>query len=675
MEGIKKTAKVTQLPRGETFETVGLPKRVGPSPAQRILREQQRIQRELDVSPEKKVITPEDVKPPEPPKFPGVEKEFLEQPKPKTTIVQYFTPAEYHLKQLGFDAKIGQPIRESLKDFSIELLQKNDLLVNAQKTHYKAIEPKLRKASNEKLFQLMDKGIPEGDTSIEAQIARTLRPETEEMLRRMNEVRKESGLEEIKGVKNYILHMLRPEILNEIYAKGVIPSELAKVMEYIPPKNVFLRTAQQRKGVPEEWLVKNPYELMRAMYAIDLKYIYLQRALNKIDPYLKAVKGYREVKEGKVDEWSPETYKYLDDWIKQAIKMRPSNWDTLIDNLLEYTIAPVLRKTGIKVSHMPWRDLVSFLSAGAHTGALGMRIKPVLRNLVQSTFDWVMYGTKWYSKGSSKFMTKEGFNILKQSKVWKTRLPYEAQDLSTTKKLFKVGGLGYRASDLHNVGKGLLTRYYYAREALNMNHQKAIRWADEDLPATQWSYRREDLPRAYWTTTGRAFWTLGSWWMNFYNRFLPELARRAFTGKDVSGRTVPTNERLGIMRLFILIGILFGLKESSKELTGTVVDYTGQVTPTPLREAPIAQLGKSFVNIAQGLTDKDERKTKQGLRQLSRIGKIFIPWFLAGEDLFKYLTGEKTGKELLFYGKQPKQKDSVMKFKPTRFKALTGRFK
>jgi len=621
-----------------------------------------------------KAIQPPTAPPKAPvPPTPEVEEAFLKQPKPKTSIIQYFKPAEYHLKELGFEEKIAQPVREAMQDFTIELQDKSKFVNDIEKLHQRSIPLGQKKTSDLKLWNYMDKGITKEDISIEAQIARKYRPETEEMLRRLNEVRLETGKDEIKGVKNYILHSLKPEILNEIYAKGVIPSELAKVMEYIPPKNLFLRTAEQRKGVPEEWLVKNPHKLMRMMYAIDLKYIHLQRALAKIDPYLKAVKEYKDITpQGKIDEWTPETYKYLDDWIKQAIKMRPSNWDTLIDNMAEYTLAPMLRKVGLKVSHMPWRDFVSTLSAAAHTGALGMRIRPILRNLVQSTFDWVMYGTQPYFKGANAFLTKEGRAILQKSKVWRTRIPYEAQDIATLQKMFKIGGLGYRASDLHNVGKGLLTRYYHAIDNLKMSPDKALKWADQDLPATQWSYRREDLPRAYWTTTGRAFWTLGSWWMNFYTRFLPELLRRAFTGKDVLGRVVPTSERLGVMRLLILAGTLYAVKEHSKEITGTVVDYTGQVLPTPLRQAPIAQMGINLVNLAQGLTEKNDRKVKESLRNLSRTSKIFIPWWLAGQDLFRYISGERTLGETLFYGKQPKKRKS--KFVPSRTTKTKSRF-
>lgn len=597
-------------------------------------------------------------------KFPGVERSFLKQPKVKTDILQYFTPAEYHLKELGFDVKIGQPVREALQDFSIELMGKNDLVINAQANHYDTLKrrnlnwrkltkkkPMTKEQSNDLVFQMVDKGIPEKGQSIEARIARIYRPETEEMLTRMNKVRALIGKPPIVGLKNYILHALKPEVLNEIYSKGVIPPELAKVMQHIPNKNLFLRTAQQRKGVPEEWLIKDPHQLMKMMYAIDLRYIHLQKALHKIEPYMKAVKDFAEpTPEGGVDEWSPETYKYLDDWIKQAIKMRPSNLDTLFDNLLEATLAPILRRGGIRVSHMPWRDAVNFLSASVHTGALGLRAKPVLRNLVQSSFDWVMYGTKAYAKGSGAFMTPEGHKILKKSKVWRTRMPFEAQDLATLQKVFKTGSLGYRAADLHNVGKGILTRYYHAIDNLGKSPAEAIKWADLDVPGTQWSYRREDLPRAYWTTTGRAVWTLGSWWMNFYTRFLPEILNKTFKGVDVTGRVVPLVERMAGIRFLALVALLYGVKEQSKELIGTTIDYTGSVQPAPLGGSPIMAFGQSAVKMIAGLAGKHVWLFKQGLEELKHTSKIFVPYWLAAEEYYDYWTGKKTGGKLLFYG-------------------------
>lgn len=146
--------------------------------------------------------------------------------------------------------------------------------------------------------------------------------------------------------------------------------------------------------------------------------------------------------------------------------------------------------------------------------------------------------------------------------------------------------------------------------------------------------------------------------MNFYSRFLPEILRRTFKGVDVMGRQIPTSERLAGMRLLILAGTLFALRQGSKELTGTVVDYTGQIKPTPMRMSPIASMGNAFINISQGITDKNNRKLQKGLRELSYTGKIFIPFWLAADDLLEYLTGEKSLQEILFYGRQEKSTQS-----------------
>ncbi|MEA2036943.1 MAG: hypothetical protein U9O94_05505, partial [Nanoarchaeota archaeon] len=604
---------------------------------------------------EESKLTKKDIEIP-PPKFPGVEKSFLSKPKKKTNIIQYFTPAEYHLKQLGFDAEIGQPIRTALMDKEIELAKKVEFVQSIQKEQQAAVKKKDLKASNEKIWELMDKGIK--GKSLESNIAKKYRVETNEILSRMNEVRKFSGKEPIKGVKNYILHMLKPEILNEIYSQGVLPPELAKIMPYIPNKNVFLRTAQQRTGVPEEWLVKDPHELMRAMYAIDLRYIHLQKALSQIEPYMKAVKDYVGAEE---DSWSPEVYHYIDDWVKQAVKMRPSSFDILADNLVEHIIAPTLRKTKLKISHMPYRQLINFMSGAIHTGALGMRLKPVLRNLVQSTFDWVMYGTKPYLKASNMFHSmiagkgKAAFEILNKSKVWKTRTPFESQTRGGLNKIFKAGSIGYRASDLHNIGKGLLTRYFHAKDVLKMNDAEALKWMDTDLASTQWSYRREDLPRTYWTTTGRAFWTLGSWWQNYFFRFIPEITSKTFTGLDAVGRKVPKEERMAGLRFLVLIGLLFGLKKKSKELTGTVLDYTGQIAPSLFRMSPVAKFGEGLINISQGILDRDERLLKKGLKGVSDTGKIMIPWYLGIQDIWQLINGDKELQDILFYTEKKKK--------------------
>jgi len=222
-------------------------------------------------------------------------------------------------------------------------------------------------------------------------------------------------------------------------------------------------------------------------------------------------------------------------------------------------------------------------------------------------------------------------------------------------KLFSAGSLGYRASDLHNVGIGILTRYNTALDR-GMSHKEAIEWADDDLPSTQWSYRREDLPRAYWTTTGRALWTLGSWWMNFYFRFLPEIVNKTFMGKDVMGRAVSQKERLAGLRFLMLVGTLFAIRETSKEMTGTAVDYTGQVRPPIFGESPIAKSGFALRDFTVGLATENDRMKNEGLKELINTMKLSIPFALATEDLIKLMEGDKDIADFLFYTKKDKKK-------------------
>ncbi|MBU1173567.1 MAG: hypothetical protein KKD44_28700, partial [Proteobacteria bacterium] len=68
-----------------------------------------------------------------------------------------------------------------------------------------------------------------------------------------------------------------------------------------------------------------------------------------------------------------------------------------------------------------------------------------------------------------------------------------------------------------------------------------------------------------------------------------------------------------------------------------------------------------------GFAYKSDYQLKKGLRELSRTAKIFIPFYLGGEDIVNYLTGKKKLKEIVFYGKTPK-KDKTEKFKLKRSK-------
>jgi len=562
------------------------------------------------------------------------------------------TPAEVVLKRLGLDTYIGSPLRQALQDTRIELADKIEFLVKTMQEHKALVGEAAFPASAEKVWQYLDKGIPANkQDTVEAKVANRFRKETEEMLNRINETNRFAGLPEVKGIKDYIFHMVNPEVINEMIKTGQIPEGFERIIRPGVSKELFLKTAIERKGMPEEFLVKDPYEVMRAMYAVDLKYINLQRALAEIEPYLRGVEHLAVSGE----KWDATSVKYVQDWINHGVKRLPTSTDmktqASLDNLLDFVfgLAPGKRP------NLSFQQITGSLSAAIQTGALGLRVKVALRNALQSSFDWVMYGTEPYMKGQSAYLTEEGQAILKKSRVWRTRMPFEAQDLNKLSAFMKKGSALYLKADLRNVGVGLLTRYHFAKDTLKLSDKAAIEWADTDLPRTQWSYTREDLPEIYWSATGRTLATFGSWWMNFYTNFLPELAGKAFTGRAADGREVTPQERFGIIRFLVLLGTMEGVRRATKELTGTAIDYTGVTGPTPFGASPQAQIMLGAKDLAQGVIDSDDRKWKEGWRQIAKAGQLAIPYWLSIKETTQLFTDKKVDLiDYLFYTERPK---------------------
>lgn len=589
------------------------------------------------------------------------ENDFLTAPRKRMGIIDFFyTPQDRMLQKSGL-GRPGKITRDATLDRRIEIQAKQKFMVDAVselksdlgrrgKTSQKDLEIELAKVWN-----YMEHGVPETPKTPAQRFAKAMRYETEQMRIRINQIKRESGDKEIGNVKDYILHTVKDEILHEILNTGEVSTEIAAVLRYIPDKKVFLKTALERKEVPESWLVKDPIKLMDAMYKIDLKYTYLQDSLNRAKPYTQFLEDPKKLPEGAVG-FDNSVIKYWNYYKDHTLMNKPSTLDGILNNSVDAVVGMVLNRMPkirgrLNISHRPYEQTVNFILGTTYAGALGARAKPILRNLTQGTFDWVMYGTKAYSKGVAKRVTKEGRDILSQSKIWKTRTPFEfeLEGTSTYKKLVRAGSVPYRLSDQQNVANALLTRYYYAKDTLKMDHKKALTFADNDLPNTQWSYLREDMPAAFMTTSGRAVHSLGSWWMNYYTRLLPEIYSRTILGKDVSGRKVTGVERLAGLRYFALIGALYGTRELTNSLFGTPIDYTGQIKPSPFGIAPLAQALVQIKNMSQGFAENSTSKINSAINQLGRTLKVIIPFGLTIDDTWKTIQGEKEIKESLLY--------------------------
>jgi hypothetical protein len=91
-------------------------------------------------------------------------------------------------------------------------------------------------------------------------------------------------------------------------------------------------------------------------------------------------------------------------------------------------------------------------------------------------------------------------------------------------------------------------------------------------------------------------------------------------------------------------------------MLGMTIDYVGQIKPSFLREAPIIKTLYTLRDVGRGIVDENERVLKKALRELEYTTKIFIPWYLASEELFKLIKGEKSIEDYLFYGNSGNKK-------------------
>ena len=134
--------------------------------------------------------------------------------------------------------------------------------------------------------------------------------------------------------------------------------------------------------------------------------------------------------------------------------------------------------------------------------------------------------------------------------------------------------------------------------------------------------------------------------------------QRSFCGKTADGRIVPPVERLAFMRFLVYLGVLEAVRRTTKEATGTAIDYVGQGFPMPLEASPQWKLGSAAINIARGLIGRDDRKFKEGMRDLGYASKVFVPYALGIKEMYDLLSGKIELPDYLFYTDKAKGKKS-----------------
>ena len=137
--------------------------------------------------------------------------------------------------------------------------------------------------------------------------------------------------------------------------------------------------------------------------------------------------------------------------------------------------------------------------------------------------------------------------------------------------------------------------------------------------------------------------------MNYWTRFLPDIMQRTFSGKTADGRVVPKVERMAFLRFLVYLGTLEMIRRTTKEVTGTAIDYVGEASPMPLSASPQWKLTMAAVNVTQGLIGRDDKKFKMGMRDLGYSVKVFVPYMLGIKELYDLLAGNIELPDYLFY--------------------------
>lgn len=591
----------------------------------------------------------------------------------------YFTPFDVYSRQISPAATeaIVDPVSSALRKQAIERTDKLNE-IHAVKTKLEEVQKvkgeKAKQALSAKLYRATE-NLADADqetdilTELEMSIVQQHNRDADELLAEVNRVRSMVGDRPIQRWTRtgYIKHVLSDEVMNAIRDKGILDPELAKMMKDVPKHTLHLGSAQHRlPGVDPKDFQQDFWLSWRVMVSDKIRYKNLRVALEKIKPFMTILKKH--------PEFNPAAFRMYDEWLEQNIKFRPSTFDELLNGLFNGIIgvynAAAPRFMRLHAGTQPWRDAVNATSQWMHVGALGFRLKAVLRNRLQSLLDWTMLGTEAYTHGRAMYHTKRGRELLKASDVYKSRTVIIGQERSAWGKATEIGYKGYEWADRKNMGQSILSSYWRFVNKRGMAETdalpsgakysaKALKKAEEYMFDTQFSYFREHMPKVFWSSTGRFLFGLTSWPMSYYNRYIPEMARRTFRGVDGRGEPVRGTERWAALRWLALVGFMLASEEASRALFKggkKKLDLVQGVLSEP-RFVMIEGFGpeaQAAIGFWRWTTADSKYERAIGRKAMVNGLALHIPGYLSVKDLVQMINGNKGIEDLFFYTKKVK---------------------
>lgn len=409
-------------------------------------------------------------------------------------------------------------------------------------------------------------------------------------------------LPEDKRITSYITHIWDKDV------QGVdIDPEFAKLIAEKVPGSVYDPFVEQRLG-------KQGYaeDVWRALDA------YVKRATRKVnmDPALSKLKGSAEFLD-------LQSYNYVKKYA-DAINMRPTNVESLIDNTIKSVI-------GYRATARPTTYLTNKWRKTIFRGALGLNVGSSVRNLTQGVNTYAKLGEKYTILGyfdiAKRLGTKDGLEELHRVGVLDDGFVAD-RNLSALKRTTeKVDKVLFSLFDLaEKINRG--SAYFGAKKkalAKGMDEESAIEFAKKIVRETQFTFGAIDTPQVLRSDVAK---TLGQF--QSFNLKQAEFLTEMIKAKDVAGLVRFTG---GSLVMVATIGKLIGMDWKDNLPFADFITGDQKIANTPALQA---------ITGAHQAIFGDEYEKSKGIDKLKKTAVLLAP---AGSQIKKTIEGLKAGSQ------------------------------
>ena len=486
--------------------------------------------------------------------------------KSKVNMLDYFRTPDRVLAKIGLK-KEADLIRKQYDKYIQELPVEIDKVTQWSKR----VPPE----SNQRIFQYLD-GQPVQLQPEELRVAKEIRSYLVEWADKL-------GLPKEKRITNYITHIFENDFIQKEF-----DDDLAKIIQDKVAGSVYDPFTQQRLG-------KLGYK-EDVWQALDA---YVKRATRKynMDPALAQIKDAS-------DKLELSQYNYVKQYIDR-INLRPTEWDTLIDNAIKST--PV----GYKLGARPFTSITRTARQMVYRATLGLNPGTALKNLTQGANTYARLGEKYTLVGYAKIAKAiaTGSDELERVGVLKNDFIQDRALNATKKTAERIDkGLFFFFEGAERINRG--AAYFGAKSkalAQGMDEQRAIEYAKKIVRDTQFTFGSIDTPAVLQSDLAKTLGQFQSFTLK-QGEFLGEMVK----AKDVAGFLRWSAASLAMVGS---VGKLIGMEP--KDLIPSV-----RIGVPPTLQLPF-EVGSAALNAPDKFGNP--RDTKRKLQDIGRAGLLYVP--------------------------------------------------